>query len=202
MRNLVGLHLYENHLSGPISPELGQQPGQVRVPAQPPRGRGLAPPVLSGDLHELDRELPAALRVDPALQARATWLQRILGIGPVAAATLLAEVPEFGACTRPEVAALDSSDRAPGSVGVSVSAQAPAGQSWRLSGVRCPSSARPLTARLICAIPSVELGTPSTNAHQPASTVHALVALGGPARTVRPPVPRVALAAVPSPVLA
>ena len=58
------------------------------------------------DLRELDRELGAALQADPALQARARWLQSIPGIGPVAAATLLAEVPELGRCSRQQVAAL------------------------------------------------------------------------------------------------
>ena len=53
----------------------------------------------------------ARLRADlrklaAAVQARARWLQSIPGIGPVAAATLLAEVPELGACTRQEVSAL------------------------------------------------------------------------------------------------
>ena len=62
--------------------------------------------LLRADLRALDRELAAALETDPALQARARWLQSIPGIGPVATATLLAEVPELGACTRQEVAAL------------------------------------------------------------------------------------------------
>jgi len=62
--------------------------------------------LLRADLRELDRELATALEADPALQARARWLQSIPGIGPVAAATLLAEVPELGACSRQEVAAL------------------------------------------------------------------------------------------------
>ena len=47
-----------------------------------------------------------AADVRPALPARAAWLRSIPGIGPVAAATLLAEVPELGACSRQEVAAL------------------------------------------------------------------------------------------------
>ncbi|MCY3748897.1 MAG: transposase [Chloroflexi bacterium] len=67
---------------------------------------------LRADLRELNRELATALQGDPALQARATWLRSIPGIGPVAAATLLAEVPELGACTRQEVAALESFGRA------------------------------------------------------------------------------------------
>ena len=88
---------------------------ELRVAAQ--QRRRQAPParrprwdahlaLLRADLRELDRELAAALQADPAVQARARWLQSIPGIGPVAAATLLAEVPELGACSRQEVAAL------------------------------------------------------------------------------------------------
>ena len=62
--------------------------------------------LLRADLRELDRELGAALQADPAVQARAGWLRSIPGIGPVAAATLLAEVPELGRCSRQQVAAL------------------------------------------------------------------------------------------------
>ena len=43
---------------------------------------------------------------DPSLRARAAWLLSIPGIGPVAATTLLAELPELGTCTRQQVAAL------------------------------------------------------------------------------------------------
>ena len=82
-----------------------QQRRRQAPPARRPRWDAhLA--LLRADLRELDRELVAALQADPALQARAGWLQSIPGIGPVAAATLLAEVPELGACTRQEVAAL------------------------------------------------------------------------------------------------
>ena len=62
--------------------------------------------VVTGLIQDLDRDLATALQADPDLQTRAAWLQSIPGIGPVAAATLLAEVPELGACTRQEVAAL------------------------------------------------------------------------------------------------
>ena len=40
------------------------------------------------------------------LPARATWLRSIRGLGPVTAASLLAEVPELGTCSRQQVAAL------------------------------------------------------------------------------------------------
>ena len=46
------------------------------------------------------------MQAEPALRARAAWLQSVPGIGPVTAAVLLAEVPELGACTRQQVAAL------------------------------------------------------------------------------------------------
>ena len=48
--------------------------------------------------------LAAAVQAEPTLRRRAVWLQSIPGIGPVTAATLLAELPET--CTRQQVAAL------------------------------------------------------------------------------------------------
>ena len=74
-------------------------------PARRPR-RDAHLALLTADLRELDRELVAALQADPDLCARSVWLQSIPGIGPVAAATLLADVPELGTCTRQQVAAL------------------------------------------------------------------------------------------------
>ena len=62
--------------------------------------------VLTALVQDLDRDLAAALHADPALRTRAAWLQSVPGIGPVTAATLLAEVPELGACTRQQMAAL------------------------------------------------------------------------------------------------
>ena len=55
---------------------------------------------------QVDRQLAALVQAEPALRTRAAWLQSIPGIGPVAAATLLAEVPELGTCNRQQVAAL------------------------------------------------------------------------------------------------
>ena len=49
--------------------------------------------------------MAALVQTEPSLP-RADWLQSIPGIGLVAAATLLAEVPELGTCTRQQVAAL------------------------------------------------------------------------------------------------
>ena len=62
--------------------------------------------LLTALIEDLDRELAAAVQADPALRARAAWLLSIPGIGPVAATTLLAELPELGTCTRQQVAAL------------------------------------------------------------------------------------------------
>lgn len=82
---------------------------QQRRPLAQPRGQAnidahLA--WLSQRLAEFDAEIVAALQADPALGARATWLQSIPGIGPTASATLLAELPELGRLSRREIAAL------------------------------------------------------------------------------------------------
>ena len=57
-------------------------------------------------LAKVERQLAALVQTTPELQARAACLRSIPGIGPVAVATLLAEVPELGTCTRQQVAAL------------------------------------------------------------------------------------------------
>ncbi len=82
---------------------------QQRRPLAQPRGQAnidahLA--WLAQCLAEFDAELAAALQADPALGARATWLQSIPGIGPTASATLLAELPELGRLSRRQIAAL------------------------------------------------------------------------------------------------
>ena len=55
-------------------------------------------------VHPLDPSQPANARSTShhplTLRPRAAWLQSIPGIGPAAAATLLADVPELGACSR------------------------------------------------------------------------------------------------------
>ena len=61
---------------------------------------------LTAALAQVDRQLAALVQAEPTLRARATWLRSIPGIGPVAVATLLAELPELGACSRQQVAAL------------------------------------------------------------------------------------------------
>ena len=62
--------------------------------------------VLTRLIQQADRDLAAAVQAEPTLRRRAVWLQSIPGIGPVTAATLLAELPELGTCTRQQVAAL------------------------------------------------------------------------------------------------
>lgn len=61
---------------------------------------------LTERLARLDAQIAAALEAEATLRARATWLQRIPGIGPTASATLLAEVPELGTLTHRQLAAL------------------------------------------------------------------------------------------------
>ena len=57
-------------------------------------------------IQQADRDLAALVQAAPGLRPRAAWLQSIPGVGPVTAATLLAELPELGRCSRQEVAAL------------------------------------------------------------------------------------------------
>jgi transposase len=61
---------------------------------------------LRGQLAELDRQLAAAVAASPLWQAQLVLLRTAPGVGPVVAATLLAELPELGRLTRQEVAAL------------------------------------------------------------------------------------------------
>ncbi|MDE2921195.1 MAG: IS110 family transposase [Chloroflexota bacterium] len=62
--------------------------------------------VVSELIQQADRDLAALVQAAPGLRSRAAWLQSIPGIGPVTAATLLAELPELGRCSRQEIAAL------------------------------------------------------------------------------------------------
>jgi transposase len=54
----------------------------------------------------LDRQIAASIAADPELRAQAARLQTAPGVGPVVAATLLADLPELGALGRRPVAAL------------------------------------------------------------------------------------------------
>ena len=69
---------------------------------------GFAPvaAALTAALAQVDCQLAALVQAEPTLRARAAWRRSIPGIGPVAAATLLAELPELGACSRQPIAAL------------------------------------------------------------------------------------------------
>ena len=88
---------------------------KTRVTEQQQR-RHLEPAELAGSdallavvtrlIQQADRDLAALVQAEPTLRPRATWLQSIPGIGPVTAATLLAELPELGRCSRQQVAAL------------------------------------------------------------------------------------------------
>jgi transposase len=61
---------------------------------------------LEAELAELDRELAGAIEADPERRARDALLRSAPGVGPVLAATLLAEVPELGALGGKQLAAL------------------------------------------------------------------------------------------------
>jgi transposase len=80
------------------------------------RRRG-APPAIRAELQEhlawlqarlehLDEALAQAVRASPVWQAQSDLLQSTPGVGPVLAATLLAELPELGHLNRRQVAAL------------------------------------------------------------------------------------------------
>ena len=56
-------------------------------------------------IQQADRDLAALVQAAPGLRPRAAWLQSIPDIGPVTAATLVAELPELGRCSR-QIAAL------------------------------------------------------------------------------------------------
>jgi transposase len=62
--------------------------------------------VLADSLEALETELAAAIADNPETAERAGLLQTIHGIGPVAAMTLIAELPELGLLTGKQIAAL------------------------------------------------------------------------------------------------
>jgi transposase len=61
---------------------------------------------LDDQLGAADRELAAAVEASPAWRAKEDLLRGVTGIGPVVSRTLLAEVPELGAVTGKQAAAL------------------------------------------------------------------------------------------------
>jgi transposase len=61
---------------------------------------------LEARLKRLDVELKATIQTSPAWQATTDLLQSVPGIGPMVAATIVAELPELGSLNRKQVAAL------------------------------------------------------------------------------------------------
>lgn len=61
---------------------------------------------LRKQLAALDREIEAAIKAEPQMQAKAEALRSIPGIGAVVTSTLLSNLPELGTLSRQEVAAL------------------------------------------------------------------------------------------------
>jgi transposase len=60
----------------------------------------------TAELTELEAAIAARLGLDPAWRAKRQVLQSVPGVGPVVAATLLAELPELGTLTTKQLAAL------------------------------------------------------------------------------------------------
>ena len=89
-----------------VADRVADQQRRRHAPAHLPLGFDTLAAARTAALAEVDRQLAALVQAEPALRTRAAWLQSIPGIGPVAVATLLAEVPELGSCTRQQVAAL------------------------------------------------------------------------------------------------
>ncbi len=61
---------------------------------------------LKEDLKEIDTALAQSIADDPTWRERDALLRSVPGVGPVLAVTLLAELPQLGALTRHQVAAL------------------------------------------------------------------------------------------------
>jgi len=57
-------------------------------------------------LAEIERDLDGAIRASPVWRAKEALLLSVPGVGPVSARTLLAQLPELGALTRRQAAAL------------------------------------------------------------------------------------------------
>jgi len=61
---------------------------------------------LSAQIANCERQLAQLQAADPHLQQRSKRLQQVTGVGPIIAATLLAEMPELGSLQETEAAAL------------------------------------------------------------------------------------------------
>jgi transposase len=61
---------------------------------------------LKAELEQIDRELLERLRRSPLWREREDLLRSVKGVGPILAATLIAEVPELGQVDRQQIAAL------------------------------------------------------------------------------------------------
>ena len=88
---------------------LAQSPNRCQDPQREPEelaGSDGLLALVTRLIRQADRDLAAVVQAAPTLRHRAGWLQSIPGIGPVTAATLLAEVPKLGRCSRQEVATL------------------------------------------------------------------------------------------------
>ena len=77
---------------------------QVPASARPSIHRHLE--FLEGELAEIEQQLDATIAAHPGWHATYTRLQTVKGIGPVAARTLVLELPELGSLDRKEIAAL------------------------------------------------------------------------------------------------
>ena len=89
-----------------VADRAADQPRRRHAPTHLDLGFDPVAAARTAALAQVERQLAALVAAAPTLRARATWLQRIPGIGPVAAATRLADVPELGACSRQPIAAL------------------------------------------------------------------------------------------------
>ena len=62
--------------------------------------------VLQKQLDDLDAQIQDLINQTPSLKQKRDLLQSVPGVGKVLSATLVAQVPELGACNRKEIAAL------------------------------------------------------------------------------------------------
>jgi transposase len=83
-----------------------------KVRLQQARGAGVLKSIrallkaLDRQIEDLDAQLGGLIEASPAWQAKADLLKSVPGIGDQTARALVAQLPELGACTRQEIAAL------------------------------------------------------------------------------------------------